>query len=445
MTLLSSSLPRVTDFERFYEDPLSFLAESRSTYGDIFVLRDGGPVFSRSEDCAGAVAVFGSANQRAVLSDIEVFALPVSAAEHLQLPATLVNLNRGLHSMRGEQHTVQQRTMLAVLSENAIEEQGGAVDDELESFMADIREGDTVPLLPSMRKLALQVSTSLLFGDYPERADLVRLLHLFFQARREGTSQRRSLSESGRNELIALGESSDQALRRFIGGGRRQTAATSEGLLTRLCRTAGNNLSDDELVAHCNVFFMSSNEPIAVSLTWILLILSQLPDLRWELRAEGGPSLQWVINEVLRLLTPNAMMVRVTTERAKLDGVELPECCELVLCPFLAHRDPDRFPQPERFLPQRWRNFKPSPFEYFPFGAGGHACVGQRLAMYLLKTVLSRLLQLDLVLDGNQEVDWGIDIMLTPVNDVMIKVREANSPIDDAGKLLGPVAELVRF
>jgi len=444
MTLLSSSVPRVTDFERFYEDPLNFLAESRSTYGDIFVLRESGPVFSRSEDCAGAVAVFGSANQRAVLSDIEVFALPVSAAEHLQLPATLVNLNRGLHSMRGEQHADQQRTVLAVLSESAIEEQGGAVDDELESFMADIREDYTVSLLSSMRKLALQVSTRLLFGDYPERADLARLLYSFFQARREGTSQRSSLSESARNELIALGQSSDEALRRFIGWGRRQTATASNGLLTRLCRTY-NNLSDDDLVAHCNVFFMSSNEPIAVSLMWILLILSQLPHLRRELRAERGTSLQWVINEVVRLLTPNAMMVRITTVRAKLDGVELPERCELVLCPFLAHRDPDRFPQPDRFLPQRWRDFKPSPFEYFPFGAGGHACVGQRLAMYLLKTVLSRLLQLDFALDGDQEVDWGIDIMLTPVNDVLMKIRETNNPIDDAGKMLGPVAQMVRF
>src|SRR5262249_28318199 len=163
------------------------------------------------------------------------------------------------------------------------------------------------------------------------------------------------------NELIALGQSSDEALRRFIGWGRRQTATASNGLLTRLCRTAYNNLSDDELVAHCNVFFMSSNEPIAVSLMWILLILSQLPHLRRELRAERGTSLQWVINEVVRLLTPNAMMVRITTVRAKLDGVELPERCELVLCPFLAHRDPDRFPQPDRFLPQRWRDFKPSP------------------------------------------------------------------------------------
>lgn len=451
MTLLPISIPRATDLERLYEEPLRFLARSRTSLGDMFVLRDGGPVFSRSEDCAGAVAVFGAANQRAVLSDIEVFGLPVSAAEHLSLPSSLVNLNRGLHSMRGPQHAEQQRLLLAVLSESVIEEQHAAVCAELETSLRRWRLGDTIALLPAMRLLAIQVSTPLLFGRaYEKRTTLAELLYSYFQVRREGTSQRSSLTESDRKELIGLGNSLDDALRRYIHWARAQAANSAEGLLTRLCRTAGNNLSDDELVAHCNVIFMSCNEPIAVSLTWTLLILSQLSDLRRELCDEvaqgNATKMQWVINEALRVLTPNALMVRVTTAPASLNGIELPERCELVLCPFLAHRDEERFPQPDEFRPQRWRGLKPSPFEYFPFGAGGHGCVGQRLAMYLLKTVLSRLLtHFDLVLDEDQEIDWRIHIMLMPVGDVMMRVADPNNPIGKRGKLLGPVAELVRF
>jgi cytochrome P450 len=309
-----------------------------------------------------------------------------------------------------------------------------------------------MPLLASMRELAIQISTQLLFGSaYVERSALASLLYSYFQMRREGTSQLSSLTESGRDELIALGESSDDALRRYIHWARGQTANAADGLLTRLCRTAGNKLSDDELVAHCNVLFMSSNEPIAVSLTWILLILSQLGDLRRELRCElekahDTTQLQWVINEALRVLTPNALMVRVTTAPASLNGIELPERCELVLCPFLAHREAERFPQPDVFLPQRWRGLKPSPFEYFPFGAGGHGCVGQRLAMYLLRTVLSRMLQrFDLVLDGDQEIDWHIHIMLMPLGEVLMRVEDPINPTEKAGKLLGPVAELVKL
>ena len=119
---------------------------------------------------------------------------------------------------------------------------------------------------------------------------------------------------------------------------------------------------------------------------------------------------------------------------------------ELVLCPFLAHRDAKRFPQPDQFRPQRWHNLKPSPFEYFPFGAGGHGCVGQRLAMYLLKTMLVRLIrEFDFVLAGDQEIDWRIHIMLMPSAEVEIRVEEPDKATGKPGRLSGPVAELVKF
>ena len=136
-------------------------------------------------------------------------------------------------------------------------------------------------------------------------------------------------------------------------------------------------LSEDELVAHANVLFMSSSEPIAVALTWTFLILSQLPELRRALRRELDhmspdgdvphasrlaqlPLLDAVVSETLRLLPPNALMVRLTTRPARLHELQLPERCEVVVCPFLAHRDPERFARPDTFLPSRWSNTKPS-------------------------------------------------------------------------------------
>ena len=424
------------------------------------MLRDGGPIFSRAEDCAGALAVFGECNHRAVLSDIDAFGLPLSAAEHLALPSILINLNRGLHSMRGEQHANQQRLLLSVLSERSIEAQHHSVVAALQGV--SIEAGQTIPLLASMRELALHLSTQLLFGSaYDERAAVASLLHSYFQLRREETSQLSSVKESARAELISLGSAADGALRRYLKWAGTPAASSSDGLLTTLRRAAGNSMLDDELVAHCNVIFMSCNEPIAVSLTWILLVLSQLPQLRRDLRSELNQSavndlvpgrfphlylLHAVINETLRLLTPNALMSRVTTKPVTLNGVELPARSELVLCPFLAHREAKRFPQPDQFRPERWQDLKPSPFEYFPFGAGGHGCVGQRLAMYLLKaTLISLIRRFDLVLAGDQEVDWRIHIMLMPSAEIKIRIDECDKTTFKPGTLLGPVAELVKL
>jgi cytochrome P450 len=267
-----------------------------------------------------------------------------------------------------------------------------------------------------------------------------------------------------REELIALGTSLDDALRRHIRWSRRQSRTVRDGLLTGLSsleHMPASKPSEDELVAHGNVLFMSSNEPVAVALTWILLILSQLPELRRALRRELDQAsltdalphsyrlarltlLDSVVNESLRLLTPNALMARVTTRPATLCGVALPARCELVLSPFHAHRDDERFPQPKRFLPSRWSTVKPSSFEYFPFGAGGHACVGRHLAVYLIKAALALMLpRHELVLAGNQEIDWRIHIMLMPRSDPLMTISAPGGLGSRAGKLLGPICDLI--
>lgn len=466
MSLLPTSLPRVKDIQQLYEDPFGFLAKARSSLGDMFVIRETGPIFSRSADCAGAIAVFGAAHHHAVLSDIELFGMPRSAAEHLSLPPHLVNLNRGLHSMRGQQHDAHQRLLMRVFGERSFEVQRPFLNACIETFLDDWGDGQRIGLLSEMRRLALAVSTRLLFGNqYGERSKVASLLHSYFHLRRELTSRSSSMTETSRKELIELGTKLGEALRSHVRWCRRQDITPSEGLLTRLAGLEfepGVLLAEDELVAHENVLFMSTNEPIAVSLTWILLLLSQLPDVRQALRVELGSRsssrdaiptpakpgqsslLDCVINESLRLLTPNAFMVRVTTRPASLDGVFLPKGSEIVLCPFLAHRDEQHFPHPNEFLPSRWNTIRPSPFEYFPFGAGGHSCAGRYLAIYLIKTVLGLLMpQYELVLAYDQEVDWQVNIIFMPASDPTMTVRGPAESTSIGGRLLGPVSELV--
>jgi len=208
---------------------------------------------------------------------------------------------------------------------------------------------------------------------------------------------------------------------------------------------------------------VSSTEPIAVALTWTLLILSQRPALRSALRAalrepadESGslssrpsaPSLlDCVIYESLRLLPPNGFMARITTRDATVGGLPLPERCELVLCPILAHRDARAYERPDWFLPARWQSARPSPFDYFPFGGGGHACPGRSLALHLMKTALAALIErFDVVLSADQSVDWRVHIMFMPRSDPTVRIFSVEAgQMRTGGKLRGPVAELIRF
>ena len=101
-------------------------------------------------------------------------------------------------------------------------------------------------------------------------------------------------------------------------------------------------------------------------------------------------------------------MVRTTMHATSLKSVDLPEGCEVVLCPLLAHRDPANFSDPAAFLPSRWERANPSPFDYFPFGGGGHACIGRAFVLPLIKLVLSFLLeQFEFTLAGDQASTGG--------------------------------------
>jgi cytochrome P450 len=465
---LPRTLSRASGFQHFKTNPLGFLARARSRHGDLFVVRDAEPIFSRASSCAGVIAVFGTELQRAVLSDIESFGMPVSAAQCLNLSPKLTNLNRGLHSMYGHQHATQKRLLMAVLNSVSLDVYLGMVWAAFVDLTGDWSVGSKLGLLSQMRELMLQASARVLFGErHVDNSAVVLLLGTYFQLRREASFPRKSKSKESLKYLTGVGNSLDMELRKYVRDCRRNSTASFGGLLAKLATLElehGRLFSEDEVVGHSNVLFVSSTEPVAVALTWILLILSQLPSLRNDLRSEIAtvlepgacptvdmlgrlPLLDGVINESLRLLPPNAFMVRITTRPASLNGAWLPECCEVILCPFLAHRDKEVFRRPGYFVPERWKDICPSPFEYFPFGAGGHSCIGRILASYLIKVMIAFLLpRYDLVLAGDQDLDWRLNIMFMPSRDPEIEIQPLDrSSVMEPRRLRGPISKLIKF
>ena len=449
MDRLPISLPRVARPHEILSNPLGFLTRVRDEHGPIAVLREDGPLFSRAADCRGVIAVFGAEHLRMVLGDLASFGMPISAARWLGLPASLVNLNRGLHSMVGEVYAAQRALVGGVLG-SALAADGGDLPAILGEATRGWRDGATFGLLGAMRELATEVSARVLFGAWEDRDRLVALLQSYFHLRREVTSPAAAPGPEHLELLVALGLSLDEALRAYVRRCRAGGGGAPRGIVAGLAaaRTAaGDLLDEDAVVAHANVMFISGTEPIAVSLTWILLLLSQRPELRRRIRAELAAGaralLDDAIDECLRIVPPNALMVRVATRPAPLGGVTLPARCEIVVCPFVEHRDPARFPEPDRYRPARWRTIRPSAFEYLPFGAGGHSCVGKALARHLLRHALAHILtRHDLALAHDQEIGWRVHIMLMPSEDPVMTVRGPGEFDERPGRLHGPIAEL---
>lgn len=453
--MLPDSIPCVADADDFLKNPIQLLARGRARHGDLFAVRKEGPIFSRTPDCAGVIAAFGIDNQRTVLTDMGSFELPISAAEKLQLPANLINLNRSLHSMRGTEHSDQKRRLVGLL--NRAESSHRAVWTALaeETAKWTVAPGG---LVQRMRELTFHASLRMLFGNDREvNRHLALLLQAYFYLRREAASAGATPDREILEQLVETGNLLDSQLRDFVR--ESGSGGSTSGLFASMAAESGNKFSEDEIAGHMNVFFISTTEPVAVALAWVLLVLSQLPHLRKELQSElrsMAPAdalptaaglnklalLDSVINETLRILPPNALMTRITTKPVWLNGTEIPGRCEVLLSPFISQRDKAVFGRPDEFLPNRWQESPPSPFLYFPFGAGGHSCIGRGIAMDMMKTALVYLLpRFNPVLAEDQAVDWSIRIMLTPSPDPKVAfypVDAQNTP--PSGAIKGPLA-----
>ncbi|MES2522488.1 MAG: cytochrome P450 [Gemmatimonadota bacterium] len=155
----------------------------------------------------------------------------------------------------------------------------------------------------------------------------------------------------------------------------------------------------DEIVSMLTAGYASTGE----SMFWALYHLARHPDVQGRARAEvltvdgpltePPPYLAAVINESLRLYPAAWYMGRTTRKPMQLGGVEIPVGTQVLCSPFILHRQPELWPDPHTFSPER---FLPGatiiPRSFMPFGTGARGCVGRALAMMEITSLLSGVL-----------------------------------------------------
>src|SRR4029077_7414103 len=117
--------------------------------------------------------------------------------------------------------------------------------------------------------------------------------------------------------------------------------------------------------------------------------------------------------------------LRVAHEAFTWKGYTVPAGSVVIYSPYITHRMPMYYPEPQRFRPERFDpavSTPPPPYAYIPFGGGPRSCIGAPFALIEIKTVLILLLQryrLDLVPD--QRVDATLRITVQPKNGIQMR------------------------
>ncbi|WP_369779540.1 cytochrome P450 [Streptomyces sp. R33] len=159
-----------------------------------------------------------------------------------------------------------------------------------------------------------------------------------------------------------------------------------------------DRLIRDELIT----LLVAGHETTATTLTWLYLLLDRHPAAREQALAAGAPgsaerrrAVQALVHETLRLYPSAWILPRYATEADTLAGYAVEAGSDVVVCPYLTHRDPELWPDPEHFDPRRFTSpdGRPThPGSYLPFGIGPRACLGLQFALRESTVLLEHLL-----------------------------------------------------
>ena len=323
-------------------------------------------------------------------------------------------VGHGLVSANGEEHKRQRRLTQPAFHTRRIDAYAGTMVDYTTAMLDEWADGQALDAAEAMSTLTMLIVARTLFGadrvamkDTAERIGAA--IHVIQATADKEFQSALVLPEwlptaMNRNRRAAR-EVLYETIDRLIAQRRAQSDAADNGdLLSMLLLSrdeGGDRMSDDEVRDQLVTLFVAGHETTSNALTWTWYLLSQHPEAEARLHAEvdaalGGrppaladlprlPYTMQVIKEAMRLYPPAWVVnVRCAAADTTLGPYAVKKGDLLWLSPFVMHRRPAYFPDPERFDPDRWtaeRERALPKFAYMPFGGGPRVCIGNGFAL----------------------------------------------------------------
>jgi cytochrome P450 family 135 len=178
-------------------------------------------------------------------------------------------------------------------------------------------------------------------------------------------------------------------------GGDLEERVDILSLLLQARHEDGSPMSDRELRDELVTLLVAGHETTATALAWAVERLARHPEKLDRLAAEVAEGedayLKAVVLETLRLRPVISIVNRTLKEPFEVGGYTLPAGVKVAPCIYLVHRRADVYPEPERFLPERFLEQPPGTYTWIPFGGGVRRCLGGAFAQFEMEVVLREL------------------------------------------------------
>jgi cytochrome P450 len=388
-------LPRAAQTLAWITRPLPFMERCRQQHGDIFTLRiqnEGNWVFLCDPEEV----------KRTFTGDPNL----LRAGEANFILGPIVG-SRSVLLLDEPEHMSHRKLMLPPLHGERMHSYGELMSEVSLQEVERWPIGEPFALWPRMQAITLEIIMRAVFG-ITDGEHLARLRGLL-RSMLDWTTNRRQLATMAvlgpqrierRQAFRALMDPIDRTVLETIRERRQAPDLESrQDILSMMLQARfedGRPMSDTELRDELITLLVAGHETTATSLAWALERLLRHPQKLSRLREEALEGIdtytEAVVKETLRLRPVLPIVLRRLAAPMQFAGYELPAGVTVAPCIYLMHRREDIYPEPNRFLPERFLEQTPGTYTWIPFGGGVRRCLGASFAQFEMAKVLQSVL-----------------------------------------------------
>lgn len=319
----------------------------------------------------------------------------------------------------GAEHLRHRRLMLPPFHGERMRVYAATIQAVTERTLARWPEGEAFRLHPHAQSITLDVIMRTVFGlnSGPELDDLASTLRRLLSRTESRFSQLAMLPAlqhdwgpwSPYGRFVRDRARADDLIYHVIARRRRAREQGDDvfALLLTAVDDEGRRLGDVELRDELMTLLVAGHETTATALCWLVERVLAHPGVYARIGSEldevlAGSRLapehvarlgylDAAIREALRIRPVIPMVGRRLKSRLTLGDYDLPAGIVVAPSIYLTHRDPELYPDPEAFRPERFLAARVDPYAWLPFGGGIRRCLGMSFALYELKVVAATL------------------------------------------------------
>jgi len=357
-------------------------------------------------------------------------------------------LGQGLLNSEGALHQHQRHLLQPAFHRQRLAEYATVMTTAAARLRQSWQDGDTLDIAPAMMRVTLAIAAkTLLDADVEDEATAIggaitTLLRRSPRVTMPLAPLLRLVPLPSQRRLRRAQDYLDTLIYRLMDERRATGGATGDvlAMLVSAQTEDGSPLSPQLIHDEALTLLLAGHETTALALSWTWYLLAHHPDVDATMQAElqtvlGGrlptvedlpqlPYTRMVFAEALRLYPPAWLMTRRARKVVVIGDYRFPQGTFFLLSPYLTHRDPRFFPQPEAFVPTRWAappDTGSARAAYIPFGGGPRQCLGEGFAWMeglLVLATLAQTWRMQLV-PGPPVEPWGL-VTLRPKQGIQV-------------------------